>query len=85
MGRRRKKPVKIVRRTLPELYLCPKCGKNTVKATISKNREKAFVICSNCGLNATYSSTPQMGEVDAYCRFVDKFYEGETKEETIVG
>ena len=85
MGRRRRKAVKIVRRTLPELYLCPRCGKNTVKATISKRREKALVVCSSCDLNASFSSTPQMEEVDAYCRFVDNFYAGEAKEETLIG
>ena len=85
MGRRRKKPVKIVRRMLPELYLCPRCGKNTVKSTINKKRERAFVVCSNCRLNASYISMPQMGEVDAYCRFVDDFYAGESKEETVAG
>lgn len=85
MGRRRKKAVKIVRRTLPELYLCPRCGKNTVKATISKKREIAVVVCSSCGLNTSFPSTPGMGDVDAYCRFVDIFYEGGTREETVVG
>lgn len=85
MGRRRKKAVKIVRRTLPELYLCPRCGKNTVKATINRKREKAYVACSNCGLNASFVSTPQMEEVDAYCSFVDNFYAGEPKEEPVVG
>lgn len=85
MGRRRKKTVKIVRRTLPALYLCPRCGKNTVKANINKKREKAVVICSNCGLKASYPSTSKMDEVDAYCRFVDNFYAGETPEETVVG
>ena len=85
MGRRRKKAVKIVRRTLPELYLCPRCVKNTVKATISKKRERAVVVCSSCGLNTYFPSTPGMGDVDAYCRFVDIFYEGGTREETVVG
>jgi len=84
MGRRRKRAVKIVRRALPELYLCPSCGKNTVKSTVSKKRERAVVICSSCGLNTSFPSTPGMGEVDAYCRFVDIFYEGGTKEETVV-
>ena len=85
MGRRRRKAVRIVRRTLPELYLCPRCGKNTVKSTINKKRERASVVCSNCSLNASYISTPKMGEVDAYCKFVDGFYAGELKEETVVG
>ena len=85
MGRRRKRAVKIVRRALPELYLCPRCGKNTVKSTISKKRERAVVVCSSCGLNTSFPSTPGMGEVDAYCRFVDMFYAGDTREETVVG
>ena len=85
MGRRRRKAVKIVRRTLPELYLCPRCGKNTVKATINKKRERAVVVCSSCSLNTSFTATPGMGDVDAYCRFVDNFYEGGTREETVVG
>lgn len=85
MGRRRRKAVKIVRRKLPELFLCPRCGKNTVKATINKNRSRAFVVCSNCSLNATFQSKPQMGEVDAYCLFVDRYYGEEQQEEATIG
>lgn len=84
MGRRRRKVVKIVRRKLPELFLCPRCGKNTVKATIKKKRGQVVVICSSCGLNAAFRLTPQMAEVDAYCRFVDEFYAGEIREEYVV-
>ena len=85
MGRRRRRVVKIVRRTLPKLYLCPKCGKSTVKATINKKRERAVVICSNCRLNAAFPSNLNMNEVDAYCLFVDNFYGKETREEPVVG
>ncbi|HUS79187.1 MAG TPA: hypothetical protein VM050_11085 [Patescibacteria group bacterium] len=84
MGRRRKKVVKIVRRTLPELYLCPKCGKNTVKANINKKKDQAVVICSSCGLNVRYPLSVNMGEVDAYCMFVDNFYSGQLEEEPTV-
>jgi transcription elongation factor Elf1 len=84
MGRRRRKVVKIVRKTLPELFLCPRCGKNTVKATVDKKRGQAVVVCSNCNLNTAFSCALNMGEVDAYCRFVDQFYAGETKEEPVV-
>ena len=85
MGRRRKKAVKIVRRTLPELYLCPRCGKNTVKANINKKRYRAIVICSNCKLKSSFITTAKMGAVDAYCRFVDSFYTDELREESLVG
>ena len=84
MGRRRRRVVKIVRRRLPELYLCPQCGKNTVKATVSKEREQAIVICSNCSLAATYPSDQNMMEVDAYCLFVDNFYNRSVREESVV-
>ena len=84
MGRRRRKVVKVVRRRLPELYLCPKCGKNTVKATVNKKKERVAVICSNCGLNAAYPIDTSMAEVDAYCAFVDAFYRGDVAEETVV-
>ncbi len=85
MGRRRKKVEKVVRRTLPELFLCPRCGKNTVKANINKKKGYAVVVCSNCNLSSTFEHSRQMAEVDAYCRFVDGFYAGEAMEEPVVG
>ena len=84
MGRRRRKVVQVVRRRLPELYLCPRCGKNTVKATVNKKKERVAVICSDCGLNSTYPLDRNMAEVDAYCLFVDAFYRGDAPEETVV-
>ncbi len=74
MGRRRKQVVKIVKRTLPELYLCPRCGKNTVKASINKSNSQATVICSSCSLRSSFNAKTNMVPVDAYCAFVDQFY-----------
>ena len=85
MGRRRKSVEKIVRRRLPELYVCPKCGKNTVKAAINKEENKAVVICSNCILHAKFPVTPKMSSVDAYCKFIDGYYGESPKEEPFVG
>ncbi len=84
MGRIRRKVVQAVRRKLPELYLCPKCGKNTVKATINKKKEHVAVICSDCGLSSTYPLDRNIAEVDAYCLFVDAYYRGDSPEETVV-
>ena len=85
MGRRRRTVVKVFKRKLPELYLCPKCGKNTVKATIDRKGSKARVVCSNCALSSIFSSNPQMAEVDAYCMFVDKYYLGSEGGTAVVG
>ena len=85
MGRRRRKVVKIVKRALPEFYLCPRCGKNTVKATINRKQEQVVVVCGSCGLNAAFQAQPRMEGVDAYCLFVDNYYGIEGKEEAPVG
>ena len=86
MGRRRRKAVKIIRRRLPEFYLCPRCGKNTVRATIKKKQDQVVVVCGSCGLKANFQAGPQMAEVDAYCLFVDGYYNPETQQgETKVG
>ena len=84
MGRRRKQVVKIIRRSLPELYLCPRCGKNTVKAGINKATKMATVICSSCSLRSSFAAKSNMVPVDAYCAFVDQFYGQGSQEETAV-
>jgi transcription elongation factor Elf1 len=84
MGRRRKQTVRIVRRRLPELFLCPNCGKNMVKVNINRDRKQASVICSNCKLHNTFKTTPQTQDVDVYCLFIDEYYGGGSREEVSV-
>lgn len=74
MGRRRKKVVKVLRRTLPEYFLCPRCGKNTVNVSIDKKREVTLVACGVCGLRSESPLSSPMEPVDIYCTFVDEFY-----------
>ncbi|MBN1683107.1 hypothetical protein JW865_06105 [Candidatus Bathyarchaeota archaeon] len=74
MGRRRKKEEKIIRRSLPEFYLCPNCAKNTVKVTLDKKNNIAIIRCSSCGLKDRVIIQPQTAEVDAYSQFVDQYY-----------
>jgi transcription elongation factor Elf1 len=75
MGRRRKKEEKIIKKTLPELFLCPNCAKNTVKITVDYKNSVAGIRCSSCGLRRRVEIQPRMAPVDAYSVFVDKFYE----------
>lgn len=82
MGRRRKKEEKIIRKTLPELFLCPNCAKNTVKITVDIKHSVAGIRCSSCGLRRRIVIEPRMAPVDAYSVFVDKFYEQVEHQET---
>jgi transcription elongation factor Elf1 len=75
MGRRRrKKVVKLVRRKLPKVFTCPKCGGQSIKVTIDAVNKVANIICSLCGLKGELPVTPSTEAVDVYCQFTDKFY-----------
>ena len=74
MGRRRKKEEKIIKKTLPELFLCPKCAKNSVKVTVDTKNNVAGIRCSACGLRDMVTIEAQTAAVDAYNVFVDKYY-----------
>jgi transcription elongation factor Elf1 len=78
LGRRRRKIVKIPRKKLPTIYLCPKCGEESVKITIEKANSHAIVRCGNadCRLEATVPIALAEQPIDAYCRFTDLYYAG---------
>lgn len=74
MGRRRQKVVKVVKKKLPELFLCPKCGKNTVKVNIDPKHDFAHIICGDCGLRGEVHTSASVEPIDIYCIFIDQFY-----------
>ena len=74
MGRRRKKVVRIPKKKLPTVYLCPKCGKQSINVDIFPGGEHARVQCGNCGLTEELDTRPAFKEIDVYCQFTDLFY-----------
>ncbi len=75
LGRRRRKVVRIVKRTLPKVYGCPNCGVTAVRVQIQPDKI-ALVSCGNCNLKLRYTLTGSKEPIDIYNEFVDQFMAG---------
>jgi len=74
MGRRRRNVVRIPKKKLPTVYLCPRCGKQAINVEIFPGGERAKVRCSSCELIEELDTRPAFGAIDIYCQFTDLFY-----------
>ena len=72
MGRRRRRVVKVVKKKLPTVFICPSCGEEAVK--IVKEATRSIVHCGACGLKDEFEASRSAQPVDIYCKFTDKFY-----------
>jgi len=76
--RRRRKVVRVVRRSLPKVFVCPRCGGHSIKVTMDETKLAANIQCSLCGLKGELPASSTTQPVDIYCKFSDMFYSGAT-------
>ena len=74
MGRRRRRVVRIVKKKLPTVFICPRCGEEAVRVTIAKDTGHATVLCALCNLKDEFPAHPAAQAIDVYSFFTDRFY-----------
>ncbi len=78
MGRKRRKVIKIFKRTLPKILACPRCG--SISLVVERaSEEKVKIKCGTCKLLYEYPVTKKKEDIDVYNEFVDMFNRGEIK------
>jgi len=80
LGRRRRKVIRVVKRTLPKVFGCPNCGVTAVKVRVL-GPNKAKISCGNCRLTLEYEYSGRKEMIDIYNEFVDQFMAGKIKSE----
>jgi transcription elongation factor Elf1 len=79
MGRRRRKTLRLVRRSLPKVFACPRCGMVTVRITSHEDETSHDIVflvaCGNtaCGLRRELRYPVKRADIDVYNTFVDDF------------
>lgn len=73
MTRKKRRVIKPVRRVLPKILRCPRCG--MISVSVLKKEDKWIVVCGSCGLRYEKPVTNQE-YIDVYNEFVDAFNAG---------
>jgi transcription elongation factor Elf1 len=84
MGRRRRRVIKVVKKKLPSVFICPRCGEEAVRVQMPHGGGTAKAQCGACGLREDFRTTSATHPVDVYNWFTDKFYGSGTGTERVV-
>lgn len=77
MARRRRREARVIRKVIPKIFPCPKCGIQSVSVVENKALGKMRVVCGNCGLSAEFEPIKNIENVDYFNKFVDMYHSGE--------
>jgi len=70
MGRRRRRVIHVVKKTLPKVFTCPNCGMVAVR--LQPKETTTIISCGSCGTSQEITSGGKE-PIDIYNEFVDSF------------
>lgn len=70
--RRRRKLIRVYRKRIPKIFVCPLCGKRAITVRMRRSIGVAYVTCGVCGASGEVRIPKGMSPVDAYCEWYDK-------------
>ena len=76
MGRQRRRIVKLPKKKVPQIFICPSCGEESIKIPIIRDKTMVEVKCSKCGLASDIPVSLGNQPVDIFCEFADRVYTG---------
>lgn len=79
-GRKRKKVVRRMKKNIPKIFSCPNCGEKTLAIEINREAGIAEAKCGKCKINYSLEISSVEHAVDAYGKFIDKYYSGEKED-----
>ncbi|MDI9643770.1 MAG: hypothetical protein QFX35_00960 [Candidatus Verstraetearchaeota archaeon] len=79
-GRKRKKVVRRMKRSIPKIFSCPNCGEKTLAVEINREMGIAEIKCGKCKINYSLEISSVEHAVDAYGKFIDKYYSEEKED-----
>ena len=71
MGRRRRRVVRAPKRKIPVIFMCPSCGKKSIKVEMLREESRAKLQCGTCTLSGDVPIKIHFEEIDVYCEFID--------------
>jgi transcription elongation factor Elf1 len=75
MGRRRRRVLHVVKKTLPKVFTCPNCGMVSVR--LQAKQDTTIISCGSCGRSKEVSNQGKE-PIDIYNEFVDSFNQEQT-------
>lgn len=78
MARRRRRVYKPVKKTIPKIFGCPRCGSTSIKITKSQLDTGQYsykIVCGNskCNITDDITESREREIIDVYNLFVDRF------------